>query len=221
MAWIAIDGQPLLASLNSRPAPGSVLTFKILSLSPQIHLQELSAAEAMPSTLTGVISFTEARRRFETALEPHRPALMERDFHERILHFATLLNSPALQNAHAEVQASADSVNSTNRAYRLSYSPLLLPSARDQATFTRAAKGFVELIHEFTLPRLRDVQVHLMHKSGQTSYKVKLRKTTHLETLRKIISRSDVLSRHAEYLGAERMTGPPGGMLAGFLASKS
>lgn len=221
MAWIAIDGQPLLANLSSRPAPGSVLAFKIISLHPHIHLQEIFDAGGMSSALTGVMAFTEARRKFQTAMEPHSQSLEGLDLRQRIIQFARLLNDPKLMNAYAQTQMSVDSVNGTDRKYCLRYSPLLLPEARDQATFLRTSGDFTEVIHEFTLPRLGDAQVHFMHKSGKTSYRVKLRRTSHIETLRKVLERSKILAESAQYIGTERLTGPPGGMLANFLAGRT
>ncbi|WP_018123994.1 hypothetical protein [Desulfovibrio oxyclinae] len=221
LAWVNIDGDPLLANIPSGPAPGSVLAFKVISLNPQIHLQALHGGGGgnLAPALTGVMGFTKARQTFESLIRPHAASLQDQPLAERILTLTELLRTPEIGEAHARVQTAVDGINTLGADRTLSYTPLLLPTAREQATFVKRGVGeFFEVVHEFTLGEFGDCQLVCLHKGERTSYRIKVGRAFYAKPLTHLLQKTEALPEHAEFLGAEVLTGAPGGMLSRYFS---
>lgn len=169
-AWVDFEGVELLASIQSDPAPGSVLLFTILRLEPDILLQELHVARAAGDPLVPAAdAFWTARARFESLSWDARAAAGEKDEPEA--------RERALRSALAEAPDAAEALERTERAAAevslllaarggpvLGYRPWLLPEtlSGEMLTLTNPSSRLSETRFSFTLPGQGQCELRLM-----------------------------------------------------------
>ncbi|OIQ51741.1 hypothetical protein BerOc1_00198 [Pseudodesulfovibrio hydrargyri] len=192
MAWVDIDGERLLAQLETARPEGSRLLFLVQQLVPRIILKELTgeAHGNAATALTRVSDFDSARTLFENRFRP-------------VLHEAGLLGSPlplpgflALLAAdpllHAAYQDAANCANPLSGALRdadkgtLSYQPWLAPTGRRQATIMRHAQAdsqLTEILVEFDHARMGLTRVQFLRKAETLSCRVQLQHPEHAQSL--------------------------------------
>lgn len=183
MAWVNIDNTPLLASLSSRPAPGSRLTFLIRKLTPEIVLQELSKdASNAPAILDIISEFNTLRTQFEAASAPLWEQFQPSNAHTttRKAFFDALSTNAVAYSAFLDVTACVAKINSYNIAQStFCYWPWLIPGAHAQATTLHKKTGspsFYEIIHEFESMEHGLAQVQLLYKQPKASYRLQLQR---------------------------------------------
>lgn len=161
MAWVSFEGEPLLTSIPNSPQPGTVLSFQIQQLLPEIVLKEApshhrGSGAGLPST---VQNFYAARAAFEAALDAASsenktiidPANTESTRPDTTKdptmlpvgkreYLAAL--SPELTTLFNRVQDTVEAINTLlsranpERLERLAYPPWLAPRAREMELLT-------------------------------------------------------------------------------------
>ena len=183
MAWVEIDGIRLLAQLQSPPREGTLLTFVIQQLTPEIILRELFEPRAAATgRLETAAAFEAARTLFENKLRPFVPALARIAAPLRARAFTALLgDQPKLLMNYLDTLSCARVIASEfpNGGRRLLYQPWLAPEARRQATIVHQppqsqGSGLVAALVEFELPPFGLVRAEFLNKDGETGYRLKL-----------------------------------------------
>ncbi|WP_207259609.1 hypothetical protein [Desulfovibrio sp. Huiquan2017] len=192
MAWVDIDGERLLAQLETAHAEGSRLLFLIQQLVPHIVLKELTGGGQgrTATTLSRVGDFDSARTLFENRF---RPALKQAGLFGRPLSLpaflALLAASPPLLAAY---QDAANCACPLSRALQdankgiLVYQPWLSPAALRQATIIRRAQEasrLTETVVEFDHARMGLTRVQFLRKADALSCRVQLQHPEHASDL--------------------------------------
>lgn len=192
LAWVDIDGERLLAQLESPRPEGSRLLFLVQQLIPQIILKELTGGtQGNAANALGRISdFDSARTLFENRL---CSALKQAGLFGRAMplpDFLSLLAStPPL---HAAYQDAADCAAPLSKALldadkgTLCYQPWLAPTSRRQATIARNAQTdsqLTETLIEFDHTRMGLTRVQFLHKGDSLSCRVQLQHPEHANDL--------------------------------------
>lgn len=214
MAWVDIDGDRLLAQLESAHPEGARLLFLVQKLTPQIVLKELTeGAAAKADALSFMGDFDAARTLFENRF---RPALDGAGLAGKplpIVAFLKLLaGSPELHAAYRDAAACArpiaDSLVRAGKG-RLLYQPWLAPDGRRQASLVRsanAADGLTETLVEFDHARLGLVRVQFLARANELTCKVLLQHPEQSASLaRYLASRAHAGSVAVNHLGVARL----------------
>lgn len=230
MGWVVIDGQKLLANLNSTPSPGSLLTFRVVQLSPQIILKELFAPGFSGNPEFSRISdFETARTLFENRARTVLSALCEKTGHERKHDFFSALQQDRnCTDAFLDVTACAASLTaSMNSGQTILYAPWLVPEGNRSVLICHPSlqgnTNFLSLTVECTFPRFGLTRVQVLAKPPRAGIKLLLEHPRHGPQLHKILR--NVLTAKAEdtsLLGIEKL--PPhahGGILSELLLRRS
>ncbi|EGB13883.1 hypothetical protein DND132_0668 [Pseudodesulfovibrio mercurii] len=193
MAWVDIDGERLLAQLETVHPEGSRLLFLIQQLAPRIVLKELSGGAPhgqTATTLSRIGDFDSARTLFENRF---RTALRQADRFGRPLplpdFLALLAATPPLHAAYQDAANCADALSAilhTSARVTLAYQPWLAPAALRQTTIVRTADtgtGLTETVVEFDHPRMGLTRVQFLHKADALSCRVQLQHPEHADTL--------------------------------------
>jgi hypothetical protein len=216
MAWVDIDGERLLAQLETARPEGSRLLFLIQQLVPQIILKELTgdAQGNAASALTRVSDFDSARTLFENRF---RPALKQAGRYGRSLplfdFLALLAANPPL---HAAYQDAANCALPLSRALQeadkgtLCYQPWLAPTGRRQATIVRHAQQdsqLTETLIEFDHAHMGLTRVQFLRKADTLSCRVQLQHPEHAQALDRYLgSRKHPASPlHIQHLGVAKL----------------
>lgn len=229
MAWILIDGHHLLAQLQSRPPEGSVLTFIIKQLSPEIVLKEIfGGSGTVPDGLAAASAFETARTIFENRFRPLGPALANADTASRLPRFIELLaGEPSLCAAYLDASDCAQGINAllgSGRTGRIAYQPWLTPLCRRQLTRmphpeTVTGQGLAEVVVECEAGPLGLVRVEFLHKGTATGYRVKVQRPARAHELKTFLL-SRMPDAGIECLGVGKIPqSEHGGILAGLLFS--
>jgi hypothetical protein len=205
MAWVDIDGERLLAQLETARPEGSRLLFLVQQLVPQIILKELTG-ESHGNTATAlsrVSDFDSARTLFENRF---RPALQQAGLSGRPLSlpgFLTMLaENPPL---HAAYQDAANCALPLSQALQdadkgaFCYQPWLAPTGRRQATLVRHAvddSQLSEILIEFDHTRMGLTRVQFLRKAATLSCRVQLQHPEHAAAL-------------SRYLDSRKRSGSP------------
>lgn len=197
MAWVEIDGERLLAQLETTHQEGSRLLFLIQQLVPKIILKELTAGtEASAANALSLISdFDSARTLFENRV---RPALAQAGLAGRPLPlagFLTLLaETPVLLAAYLDAADCArplgDALQSTGKGH-LAYQPWLAPYSRRQITIVRARgenSRLTEAIVEFDHNRMGLTRVQFLGSPETLSCRVLLQHPEHADALSRYLA---------------------------------
>lgn len=205
MAWVDIDGERLLAQLESPHPEGCQLLFLVQQLVPRIILKELTGGGHgnAASALTVVSDFDSARTLFENRF---RPALKQAGRHGRPLplsdFLALLAANPPL---HAAYQDAANCARPLSRKLRdadkgaLVYQPWLAPNCLRQGTIVKRAHDgshLTEALIEFDHARMGLTRVRFLCKADILSFRVQLQHPEHAQAL-------------SSYLDARKHTGDP------------
>ena len=216
MAWVEIDGDRLLAQLETAHPEGSRLFFLIQQLTPRIILKELTGGptDGGAHTLGRVSDFDSARTLFENRF---RPALKEAELDGSPLslpRFLTLLAAnPPLYAAYRDAANCAQPLSEALTAMgkgSLAYQPWLAPTGRRQATFVRAVgadSALSETIVEFDHDRMGLTRVQFLRKGDTLSCRVLLQHPDHGKALAKYLdsrNHSD-LGLRFQLLGVARL----------------
>jgi hypothetical protein len=192
MAWVDIDGERLLAQLETARPEGSRLLFLIQQLVPQIVLKELTgeAHGNAATALSRVSDFDSARTLFENRL---RPALKQSGRYGHPLplpDFLSLLAGNLL--LHAAYQDAAHCALPLSEALLeadkgvLRYQPWLAPTGRRQASLVRHARDgarLTEILFEFDHMRMGLTRVQFLRKDETLSCRVQLQHPEHAAAL--------------------------------------
>lgn len=177
-AWVDIEGHKLLAQIRTDAPEGSLLSFVITQLTPNIILRAVFEPSGIGrTTLTLASSFDTARTLMENQLRPHTTQLEQTAPAERKSVFITLLRSNAkLLAAYLDATNCLKDINNSigDEAGRLHYAPWQIPAARRHISYTRTTSGLIETIAEFDLPNLGMVRSVFLTKDGETGYKLLL-----------------------------------------------
>ena len=216
MAWVDIDGERLLAQLESPRTEGSRLLFLVQQLVPQIILKELTGeAHGNASSALGRVSdFDSARTLFENRF---RPALKQAGRFGRPLplpdFLALLAATPSL---HAAYQDAANCAAPLSQALQdadkgtLRYQPWLAPTGRRQATVVRHAQAdslLTEILVEYDHTRLGLTRVQFLRKDDTLSCRVQLQHPEHAHALTRYLDTrkhagTDI---HIQHLGVTKL----------------
>jgi hypothetical protein len=180
LGWVSIDNQHLLASISSKPAKGSRLTFVIQQLLPEIILKEI--AEETSGALGSIDllnEFNALRSQFETASIPVWPSCTSDDPDERYHAFIAALESfTEAHDAFVRVSGCVAAINTILAMETVfSYWPWLMPGATGQATtltIKQDNQPFHDMVHEFESRQHGLVQIQLLYRHPQASYRVHL-----------------------------------------------
>lgn len=182
LAWVEIDGQPLLARLDADPNPGQRFLFVVKQLDPEIMLQVLSPGGAGSMALAGLAQeYWGERVGFEVAFQPLAQELEQvQQPQQRKELFAEQLNKhPKAAEAFARLHASQQQVNSWLAAHkkgRMWLAPWLLPSARDLelllASGTDKGVSLTELTASFALPNLGHCELRMLLRPPEARYRL-------------------------------------------------
>jgi hypothetical protein len=192
MAWVDIDGERLLAQLETARPEGSRLLFLIQQLVPRIILKELTGTPHGRSggTLDRVSDFDSARTLFENRF---RPALTQAGLFGRPLPLPDFLRlmaaNPTLSAAYQDAAQCALPLSHALREAdkgALFYQPWLAPNGRRQVSIVKGAReasGLDETIVEFDHARMGLTRVQFLRKSGTLSCRVQLQRPEHADAL--------------------------------------
>ncbi|WP_461210610.1 hypothetical protein [Desulfocurvus sp. DL9XJH121] len=176
-AWVDFEGIELSARIQSNPAPGSLLLFIILSLDPEILLQELHVAQSQGNPMGPAAgAFWAARARFEalswdvrekTGQARGGPEAREKAF------LAALKAAPEAEKAYAAVIRAVTDVNALLKARggpMLGYEPWLLPETLSHEILTRRRPkdDGTETGLSFALPGQGQCELRLVSGPGGT-----------------------------------------------------
>lgn len=180
LGWVSIDNQHLLASLSSTPGKGTRLTFLIQQLSPEIILKEINESTNNRVVAIDLLKdFNTLRSRFEAESTPLWAFCTSDDPDERYHAFIKVLsNHPAAHKAFVDVSGCVAGINALLASQTVfSYWPWLLPGAMGQATILKikqAEQPFHDMVHEFESEQHGLVQIQLLYRHPQASYRVYL-----------------------------------------------
>lgn len=228
MAWVEIDGQKLLAKLQSSPPVGAHLTFIIKQLVPEIVLKEVFDSGATSvATLETAASFETSRTLFESRFRQYASPLSSLPGEQRPEAFVSLLGQDRkLLAAYMDVLNCARAITrqyGRAKGHTLLYQPWLFPEARRLATIFRSADDsgnshLMAAIVEFETPGFGMARIEFLHKDTRTGYRLKLQHPDKGGPLKRYL---DSRSTTAQCLGTEKLRQlEHGGILAELLFSK-
>ena len=231
MAWVNIDGQKLLAQLQSSPPVGAQLTFIIKQLSPNIILKEIfEVSGAAASAISIASNFETARTLFENQFRQYAQSIEETPPQSRLLIFIGLMaEHPKLFAAFTDTTHCLNVINNQlGQAAKgiLHYSPWLTPSARRNVGFTRRTitttdgKSMTESIEECELATLGMIRTEFLCTENETNYRLKIQNVGGIAELKHYIG----TRKHPWAAGTMQCMGiaklPPsshGGLVAEFM----
>jgi len=205
MAWVDIDGEQLLAQLETVRPEGSRLLFLIQQLVPRIILKELTGTPYGRSggALDRVSDFDSARTLFENRF---RPALTQAGLFGRplpLFEFLRLLaENPLLNAAYQDAAQCALPLSlALQEADKgaLFYQPWLAPTGRRQVSIARNAREasrLDETVIEFDHARMGLTRARFLRKGDALSCRVQLQHPEHADAL-------------ARYLDTRKRSGTP------------
>ena len=216
MAWVDIDGERLLAQLESPRTEGSRLLFLVQQLVPQIILKELTGeAHGNAANALGRVSdFDSARTLFENRF---RPALKQAGLVGRPLplsdFLALLAENPPL---HAAYQDAVNCAVPLSLALQdadkgaLFYQPWLAPTGRRQASIVKNGQDesqLTEILIEFDHARMGLTRVQFLRKADTLSCRVQLQHPEHAHALTRYLDtrkhpNADI---HIQHLGVTKL----------------
>ena len=215
MAWVEIEGHKLLAQLQSRPPIGSLLTFVIKQLKPEIVLKELyESSPVAASALSLASSFEAARTLFENKFRPYVPGLSAESPDNRVPAFITLLDGDRkLLAAYMDVLNCAHDIThqfGSAKGHILLYQPWLLPEGRRVATVIRSSPDADDsrlsaALVEFEASPFGLARVEFLHKHGETGYRLKLQHPDMKSSLETYLDRNARVTENARCLGIDKL----------------
>lgn len=183
LAWVEIDGQPLLAHLDADPQQGQRFLFVIKQLDPEITLQVLQPGGGALALAGMAQELWNARIHFERHLHPlHATLLDEDDLAQRKRLFCRLLQeNPQAQQTFAGLRASQNNINAwlqANRRGQMLLLPWLLPGARDLEVLLSSSTDkegqLKELTASFALPQLGHCELRMLFRPPMARYRLLL-----------------------------------------------
>ncbi|MGE4293493.1 MAG: hypothetical protein AB7E32_14945, partial [Desulfovibrio sp.] len=134
MAWVSFDGEPLLTHIPHCPRPGSLLTFLVLQIHPEITLrQALNHQGRGGGVSSGIQEFYAARAAYEAALDSRDPLPVGQKA------YLAALDAPLIELLQRVLDATAAinaALEQANRPECLAYPPWLAPRAREMELLT-------------------------------------------------------------------------------------
>jgi len=182
LAWVEIDGQPLLAKLDADPYPGQRFLFVVKQLDPEIMLQVLSPGGAGGQALAALAQqYWSDHVGFEIAFQPLAGELQQiPEPDARKASFSDQLQQhPKAGQAFARLRSSVQQVNSWLSAHkegRMWLAPWLLPAARELEILvvSGSQKGvrLDELTASFALPNLGHCELRMLLRPPEARYRL-------------------------------------------------
>ena len=193
LAWLEVDGQPLLAQIGGSPEPGQRIHLLVKQLHPDIVLQEITSESQAGSQQESVAnSFLEERGGFEAAFHhPHNhgsdtlsEALENETVPERRreLFFNELERSPKLKAAYEHMLARIRQINlhlAAQGGGEVLFMPWLLPMAREVEFVRLPARGaklhgpetegqeLGQCALTCLLPNWGRIEIRVLHRDGK------------------------------------------------------
>lgn len=222
LAWVSVEGQELLARVAQLPPPGAPLLFLILSLDPEIRLQDVTPAFVPATPVSSLASdFVSTRQRYD-ALARNIPDLAQAPENTPAVLARALRADPALAQAFLACARSAAALSrALEPSRRLLWQPWLpLGAERHEAVLRRTPGGLLSLESGFFQPGRGQARIRLLCKPPRASYRVLLENPgAWPEPPQPPFP--DLHGLTLEYLGAESLpTGSSGGVLADALAGR-
>lgn len=190
LAWVEIDGQPLLAKLDADPRPGQRFMFLIKQLDPDITLQVLQPGGAGAAALAQMAQeFWGARIIFEIPMQNIAPHLLQTDKLEqrKKIFFNLLHDSPEAAAGFEKLQRSQQQITSWLQAVgkgRLVVAPWLLPEAKDFELLVAPGDKsgtLKELTASFALPELGHCELRMLIRPPKARFRLLLERPEHAE----------------------------------------
>lgn len=237
LAWLEVDGQPLLAHIGGSPEPGQRIFLLIKQLLPEIVLQELppEALEQGPGLAASAREFWEGRGRFEALLLPSTSELeQETEPAAREARFLSLVSgNPPLHAAFQDLQRCVRQVNlllAGSGGGELLLLPWLFPGARETEYLHMPPKGSDQELGEYVLagvfPHWGRGEIRILHKDGRGRFRLLLERPDLSRTAPRILEPLPRDFRHAlalelEFGGVGPLPPGPRTVLAAMLAAEA
>ncbi|MGE4298744.1 MAG: hypothetical protein AB7E47_12000 [Desulfovibrionaceae bacterium] len=245
LAWVEVDGQEMLARIESRPAPGQELAFLVLRLDPDIELKELADGgdpfgQAGPGGAPAMVlqGFWSLRNQLDSLLPtlfplaaacapPDAPApLPDRATRKRAFLAAVGADARAmaLYAALLDRQREINYHLAARNIGTLRYVPWLVPGARDQELFVtatpQAGAPKADIAFGCHTRALGAVLARLLHADGRTAVRLFVERPDATAELAALCATLLPEGSAAVFLGAGPL--PPGyqGVLTGRLATR-
>ncbi len=220
LAWVAMEGQELLARVSPLPPPGAPLLFLIVSLEPEIRLQDVTPAFVPASPLGSLAAdFTSARHRYD-ALARAIPDLARGAGNAPAALIRVLRAEPDLARALLTCAQSAATLSrAMEPGRRLLWQPWLpLGAERHETVLRRTEGGLLALETGFFQPGRGQARIRLFLKPPRASYRILLDNPAAWPEPPQ--PPFPGLNLDLESFGAERLPPGSGGVLADALAGR-
>jgi hypothetical protein len=215
MAWVEIEGHKLLAQLQSRPAVGTLLTFVIQQLKPNIVLKELYGASPVAATALDLASAFEASRAlFENKFRTYATGLSAQSPDDRLTGFISLLDDDRkLLAAYMDVLNCAHGIThrfGLEKGHVLLYQPWLIPEGRRVATVVRPSpesgdSRMTATLVEFEASPYGLARIEFLHKDKETGYRLKIQHPDRKASLETYLNRKTRLTENIRCLGITKL----------------
>jgi len=212
MGWVEIEGHKLLAKLQSHPAVGTLLTFVIKQLTPDIVLKEIyESSPVVANALELASSFEASRALFENKFRAHAPGISAESPDNRVTAFISLLdNDKKLLAAYMDVLNCAHGIThrfGSAKGHVLLYQPWLIPEGRRVATFIRYSgdSPMTATLVEFEASPFGLARIEFLHKDQETGYRLKLQHQERKMSLETYLNRKTRLTENVRCLGISKL----------------
>lgn len=224
LGWIEVQDLTLLASIQATPPIGTLLTFKVEQMYPEIILKELHSGAEDEESVPGKTpqetagDFISARAKFESRClylfarkySPQKPAFVQ---------FTEFLKSDHdYIDTFLEVLTCVKGLNQFSKNLSLIYMPWLIPNALNhEAVITintrkNPAGSFYEGMFSFTHPKIGATCLKIMYKKPSAGFKIISSQKINSEQLTSLN-----INKNINFLGNENMPkGTSGGVLLNF-----
>lgn len=233
LAWVEIDGQPLLARLDADPNPGQRFLFVVKQLDPEIMLQVLTPKGGGGQALAMLAQeYWGERVGFEVAFKPLADELQkipEPEARKDVFNQHLQQDAKAGQ-AYARLHSAVRHVNSWLSSYkkgRMWLAPWLLPAARELEILvvSGSEKGVTlnELTASFALPKLGHCELRMLLRPPEARYRLSMERPWLAPQLQACLKGLDLPGTNLtlESGGVGSLTPGPRTVLAAFLQEES
>lgn len=237
LAWLEVDGQPLLAHIGGSPEPGQRIFLLIKQLLPDIVLQELplEARGQGAGLAASAREFWEGRGRFEALFLATASELEhETDPAAREARFLSLLSgNPPLLAAYQNLQRCVEQVNlllAGRGGGELLLLPWLFPGASEREFLCLPPKGSDQELGEYVLASVFPLwgrgEIRILHKDGRGRFRLLLERPDLSRTAPQLLEPLPQDFRHAlalelEFGGVGPLPPGPRTVLAAMLAAEA
>jgi len=223
LTLVEVDGQELLAQLETQAAPGDTLYFIVRALQPEIHLQALQGngmAYDAPSLLQ---SFRTAREQFELCCAPFleaQPLSLPPSTTQPLAFVSMLDGDQETATLFAHVRTLLDQIQTTlatPRGRTVGYWPWMFPGLRHMETLIKSSTSqentlpLLEFAASGSTARYGALELRIISRSPLHNVRVYVERTSHLEEVTALVR--EALGTNGDNLTLGRISEPyPGGV---------